>query len=60
MLVFCHFFAFFSKTKPPLQNMRKWVFRGWQDLSKNVDLSSNGGLRKKRSAKAALLEQLNF
>lgn len=27
MLVFCHFFAFFSKTKPPLQNLGKWVFR---------------------------------
>ena len=34
---FCHFFPLFSKSKPPLENLRKWVFRGWKELSKNVE-----------------------
>jgi len=36
---FGHFFPLFSKFRPPLENMKKWGFRGFQGLSRNAKFS---------------------
>jgi len=43
------FFENFSKPEPPTRKVSKWGLRWGHELSKNVDFTSFGALRKKQS-----------
>ena len=50
MLIFDLFSSFFSKSEPFLENPRKWVLRGGNNISRNVSHFSFGALSKNRNA----------